>query len=37
MAKISEVHRGGRETLEVPGLPGFQDALRGVLAGAVFT
>src|SRR5438552_6254177 len=31
MPKISEVHRGGRETLDVPGLPWLQEALRGGL------
>ncbi len=31
MPKIGDVHRGGRETLEVPGLPWLQDVLRGGL------
>src|SRR5437773_678680 len=31
MPKISEVHRGGRETLDVPGLPWLQEALKGGL------
>lgn len=31
MPKISEVHRGGRETLDVPGLPWLQEVLRGGL------
>ncbi len=31
MPKIGEVHRGGRETLEVPGLPLPQEALRSNL------
>jgi DNA repair protein RadA/Sms len=31
MPKISEVHRGGRQTLEMPGLPWLQEALRGGL------
>lgn len=31
MPKISEVHRGGRETLEMPGLPWLQEVLRGGL------
>jgi len=31
MPKIGEVHRGGRETLDVPGLPWLQEALRGGL------
>jgi hypothetical protein len=28
MPKISEVHRGGRETLDMPGLPRLQEVLR---------
>ncbi len=35
MPKISEVHRGGRETLEMPGLPWLQEVLRGGLAKGV--
>ena len=31
MPKIGAVQRGGRETLDVPGLPWLQEALRGGL------
>ena len=31
MPKVGEIHRGGRETLDVPGLPWLQEALRGCL------
>ena len=31
MPKVGEIHRGGRETLDVPGLPWLQEALRGGL------
>jgi DNA repair protein RadA/Sms len=31
MPKVGEIHRGGRESLDVPGLPWLQEALRGGL------
>ncbi len=37
MPKIGEVHRGGREALDIPGLPWLQEALHGgLLRGGVY-